>query len=319
MATNNSINNPVPTPIVGGGTGVTSVTTAPTASAWAGWDANSNFSANNFIPGYTTTATAAGTTTLTVGSTSSQFFTGSTTQTVTLPVTSTLTLGHHFYIVNNSSGAVTINSSGGNAIQVMAANTTCNVTCILTSGTSAASWYAEYAFQSGSSSGTVNSGTIGQLAYYAANGIAVSGGQLGNVAGTSTNDNAAAGNVGEFVTSHVNESSGVSMTNNVATDITSISLTAGDWDVFGNVSMINNGSQLAQYGQCWASLTSATKPDNSLTAAMYGPTTTLQWVYLAIPPLRVSIASTTTVYLSGQMGSNGTITGSGTISARRVR
>lgn len=175
MATNNSINNPVPTPIAGGGTGVTSVTIAATATAFAGWDANKNLSANAFIPAYTTTATAAGTTVLTVGSTEVQFFTGVTTQTVTLPVTSTLVLGQHFYIVNNSSGSVTINSSGGNAVQVMAAGTTCNLTCILTSGTTAASWYAEYAFQSGSSSGTVNSGSINQLAWYAANGTAVSG------------------------------------------------------------------------------------------------------------------------------------------------
>jgi hypothetical protein len=161
--------------ITRGGTGVSSVTTAPAATAWAGWDANLNLSANNFIAGYTTTATAAGNTTLTVGSTSSQFFTGVTIQTVTMPVASTLVTGHHFYVVNNSSGAVTINSSGGNAIQVMAAGTTCNLTCILNSGTSAASWYAEYAFQSGSSTGTVNSGSINQVAWYAANGTAVSG------------------------------------------------------------------------------------------------------------------------------------------------
>lgn len=161
--------------IARGGTSVSSVTTSPIATAFAGWDTNKNLSANNFIAGYTTTATAAGNTTLTVASTSSQFFTGSTTQTVTLPVASTLTIGHHFYVVNNSSGSVTINSSGGNAIQIMAAGTTCNLTCILNSGTSAASWYAEYAFQSGSSTGTVNSGTINQIAWYAATGTAVSG------------------------------------------------------------------------------------------------------------------------------------------------
>jgi sarcosine oxidase gamma subunit len=110
-----------------------------------------------------------------VASAAAQFFTGVTTQTVTMPVTSTLRIGHHFYVVNNSSGSITINSSGGNAIQIMAPGTTCNLTCILTSGTTAASWYAEYAFQSGSSTGTVNAGLINQLAWYAANGTAVSG------------------------------------------------------------------------------------------------------------------------------------------------
>lgn len=134
----------LPVPIADGGTGVTSVTTTPTASSFAGWDANKNMSANSFISAYTTTATAAATTTLLVGSTQQQFFTGSTTQTVLLPVTSTLVLGQTYLIVNNSTGVVTVQSSGANTIQAMAANTTLLVTCILTSGTNAASWNAEY-------------------------------------------------------------------------------------------------------------------------------------------------------------------------------
>lgn len=132
-------------PIANGGTAVSSVTTTPTASAFAGWDANSNLSANNLLSGYTTTATAAGTTTLTVASTQLQFFTGSTTQTVKLPVTSTLVLGQRFHIVNNSSGVVTVQSSGSNTIQAMVASSVLTVTCILTSGTGTASWSATYA------------------------------------------------------------------------------------------------------------------------------------------------------------------------------
>lgn len=100
--------------------------------------------ANNFLEGYSTTATAAATTTLTASSNYFQFFTGSTTQTVALPVTSTLVLGQSFYIVNNSTGVVTVQSSGGNTIQAMASGSTLLVTCILTSGTSAASWNAQY-------------------------------------------------------------------------------------------------------------------------------------------------------------------------------
>lgn len=93
-----------------------------------------------FIQGYTTTATAAGTTTLTVNSTQQQFFTGSTTQTVVLPVTSTLTLGQSFTVVNNSTGAVTVQSSGANNIAIQPTGTEITYVCILTSGTSAASW-----------------------------------------------------------------------------------------------------------------------------------------------------------------------------------
>ena len=101
-------------------------------------------STDNFIQGYATTATAAGTTTLVVGSKNQQYFTGVTTQTVVLPVTSTLVLGQQYQIVNNSTGLVTVQSSGANNIQIMAANTTLLVTCILTSGTTAASWNAFY-------------------------------------------------------------------------------------------------------------------------------------------------------------------------------
>jgi hypothetical protein len=156
MAKNNIINTPEPFAIAAGGTGVASVTIAPTVSAWAGWDANKNLSANNLLNGYTTTATAASTTTLTVGSTYQQFFSGSTTQTVLLPVTSTLVLGQGFFIVNNSSGIVTVQSSGGNTIQAMASGTTLFVSCILLTGTTASSWYAEYTSQTSGANFPVN-------------------------------------------------------------------------------------------------------------------------------------------------------------------
>lgn len=99
---------------------------------------------DNLKPGYTTTATAAGTTTLTNASNYQQFFTGSTTQTVLLPVTSTLALGERYRIVNNSSGVVTVQSSGANTLIAMVANSEAIFTVILTSGTGTASWSAEY-------------------------------------------------------------------------------------------------------------------------------------------------------------------------------
>ena len=133
-------NKTLTTPVINGlptGTGVAAVATASTLMSR---DADANASADNMLLGYTTTATAAGTTTLTVGSTYLQFFTGATTQTVQMPVTSTLTLGHQFLIVNNSTGAVTVNSSGGNAIAVLQANSSMAIVCILVTGTDAASW-----------------------------------------------------------------------------------------------------------------------------------------------------------------------------------
>lgn len=103
-------------------------------------DVNGNISAVGFIPGFATTATAAGTTTLTVSSTQVQQFTGTTTQTVVLPVVSTLALGQSFTLVNQSTGALTVNSSGNNLVATVAPGTTTTVECVLITGTSAASW-----------------------------------------------------------------------------------------------------------------------------------------------------------------------------------
>jgi hypothetical protein len=94
------------------------------------------------LMGYTTTATAAGTTTLTNTSSYYQLFTGSTTQTVVLPVTSTLITGWTFHIANNSTGNLTIQSSGLNTLITIIPGTTAMVTCIATGGTGISDWEA---------------------------------------------------------------------------------------------------------------------------------------------------------------------------------
>lgn len=130
------------TPVFTGLPTGTGVASAATVSTLVSRDASANININNALQGYTTTATAAGTTTLLVGSTYQQFFTGTNTQTVALPVTSTLVLGQSFCISNSSTGLVTVNSSGGNTVITLARNSSAIVTCILTSGTTAASWSA---------------------------------------------------------------------------------------------------------------------------------------------------------------------------------
>ena len=103
---------------------------------------------DNIKLGYATTATAAGTTTLTVSSPNQQLFTGTTTQTIVLPVTSTLVLGLGYTITNNSTGILTVQSSGLNDIVSVPAKATVKVVCILISGTTAASW--SYLFEGSS-------------------------------------------------------------------------------------------------------------------------------------------------------------------------
>lgn len=130
-------------PVANGGTGVT---TAPAEAAR--------------ILGYTATATAAGTTVLTNTSTQYQLFTGATTQTITLPVTSTLGTGWSFHIVNNSTGSLTVNSSGGNLVATIIAGLSAMITCIGTTLTTAADWEAGFTdFQTLTGTGAAVLGT----------------------------------------------------------------------------------------------------------------------------------------------------------------
>ena len=130
-------------PLANGGTGVT---TAPAAAA--------------VLLGYTSTATAAGTTVLTNTSSQYQLFTGTLAETITLPVTSTLGTGWSFHIVNNSTGSLTVNSSGGNLVTTIISGLTAMVTCIGTTLTTAADWEAGFTdFQSITGTGSAVLGT----------------------------------------------------------------------------------------------------------------------------------------------------------------
>ena len=132
---------------------------------------------NNIKLGYTTTATAAGTTTLTAASNHQQFFTGTLAQTIVLPVTSTLALGMSYSIENNSTGTLTVQSSGLNTIATIPAGVTTQFTCILITGTTAASWdYDHIGFAAITGTGsavlatspTITTPTISQLSSAAA-------------------------------------------------------------------------------------------------------------------------------------------------------
>ncbi|MCX8478497.1 MAG: hypothetical protein ORN56_01760, partial [Chitinophagales bacterium] len=84
-----------------------------------------------------------------------QEFTGSIAQTITLPVTSTLATGHQFYIINNSSVVITVNSSGSNLVVAVPAASRAVLTCILASGTTAASWSADVSNSTGSATSSI--------------------------------------------------------------------------------------------------------------------------------------------------------------------
>lgn len=139
------------------------------------------------------------------------------------------------------------------------------------------------------------------------------------IVGTTTNDSAAAGSVGEIISSVIASGSPVNIPNSTSTNITSISLTAGSWDVWGNVSLTATGTCNSHAG--WISSTSATAPDQSLyalfqvTAGFPG----LTW-FSPVPQLTFKLSGTTTIYLTGfSTFSTGTVSGVGGIYARRRR
>jgi hypothetical protein len=100
---------------------------------------------DNIKHGYSTTATAAGTTILTSTSNYMQFFTGSTTQILSLPAPQTMTLGQGFLIVNNSTGSVEVRAANSaTVITVLPGTAALCISIDLTAGNGAAGWNAEF-------------------------------------------------------------------------------------------------------------------------------------------------------------------------------
>jgi hypothetical protein len=147
--------------------------------------------------------------------------------------------------------------------------------------------------------------------------------QLINGVGTSTNDNAVAGSIGELISSTVLFGAVVGVTTATDTNITSISLTAGDWDVWGSVNMYPTAGTIPTRYAGWISTTSATLPTAPNEGALYDLQTTLSasaTYHYPVGSKRISLASTTTVYLSCR--SNFTVStmfAGGYIAARRRR
>lgn len=145
-----------------------------------------------------------------------------------------------------------------------------------------------------------------------------------NIVGTATNDNATAGNIGQYIQSVVSRSTPVTASaNGTYFDITSISLTAGDWEVSLTVGLIPATTQTGY------EIGIGTTTGNSAAGMAYGEnqlqinTTGLGAALddgMSIPGYRVSIASTTTYFAKG-LGfySLGTPKFYGRLSARRMR
>lgn len=145
------------------------------------------------------------------------------------------------------------------------------------------------------------------------------------VEGTATNDSAGAGFVGQVIEATLLVGSAVSLTSGVAANITSISLTAGDWDVTGAVwfAGTNTGYSGTTAGINTTSATLPTVPATTTSITIIGPAGSMSGTgstYAPLKPCRISVSGTTTVYLiARQAFSGGTGTAYGNIWARRAR
>lgn len=177
----------------------------------------------------------------------------------------------------------------------------------------------------GGLTGTIGAGTpnTGSFTTVLASGT-ITPSQTAGIVGTTTNNNANAGSVGEFISATVPLGSPVALTTNVAANVTSISLTAGDWDVWANLGTVGTGTTTIQNIQGCVSVTSATiqtAPNGGafIFNTIPQPTGGTSNVW-PVGTTRLSLSATTTVFLVTQVGfSASTLSAYGFIGARRRR
>lgn len=138
--------------------------------------------------------------------------------------------------------------------------------------------------------------------------------------GTTTNNNAAAGVIGEYVSSLVPIGSPQSLTTNTAANVTSITLTAGDWDVVFLASVTETTSTVTAR-TAGISATSATLPtDGSEGYNGVQSVVTSETNSIPVARTRMNLSGTTTIYaVEKVVFSAGTAGGFGSLNARRPR
>jgi hypothetical protein len=141
----------------------------------------------------------------------------------------------------------------------------------------------------------------------------------GGIIGTTQSTTANAGNVGQIFTSQIVAGTPVSISSNTPTDLTSVTVTAGDWDIWGNLTFLSNSLTVTSM-MAWTNLTSATAPDQSLIAMTQQNTPGGNNASCVVPLQRVNVSTSTPIYISGQATYiTGSLTMCGEIFCRRRR
>jgi hypothetical protein len=192
-----------------------------------------------------------------------------------------------------------------------------------------------------SSATNVRGGTIGSIPYQTAANttellpsstaglILICGGNAAPVWGTdqlgvTTNSSAAAGFKGQYVTASIASGSAVALVTATAKNVTVITLTAGDWEIGGNISFVLAGATSVFGATGYTGGASATSDtlgaENTFAVQTLDLTTKTGTFGFVIPSQRFSLASQTFIYLVARATfTAGTVSAFGRIFARRVR
>lgn len=146
---------------------------------------------------------------------------------------------------------------------------------------------------------------------------AITPSQTAGIVGTTTNNNANAGSFGEYIT---NTTLTVGLTSGVTANITSTSLTAGDWDVECTFQSNPAGATTTSLVIAGVSTTSATFAGLGTSVQSGAAVPAGVATVIPTPSTRISLAGTTTAFCVASVNFAGsTMTGSALIRARRVR
>lgn len=138
-----------------------------------------------------------------------------------------------------------------------------------------------------------------------------------NAMGVTDGSNAAAGIIGEYMAA---TSASTALTTATTATLTSLSLTAGDWDVEGSVYFSANAGTVPTILAAGVSTTAATLPAPPLYALLQCTMPSGAFNAQTVPMQRISITVPTTVYLAAQATFTvSTLTAIGNVRARRVR
>lgn len=141
------------------------------------------------------------------------------------------------------------------------------------------------------------------------------------IVGTATNDSAAAGEIGEHISSVVTFANRlIAVVNGTPTHMTSISLTAGDWDVQGVTLFLSSAGTTTGLLSSIGTTSATINASDTQTGWNSGAIGTVAYQAVQTPIARFSLATTTTIYLTTRADfTTGTVDSWGSIRARRVR